>query len=136
MVKCPSYFQSLRSGFQNSPEERYTIYCANIHLFSLRGEFKSSGRANKQTHPNKTTRTTGGNIPLQKRFPDTQQLNLTCSVLLQAFLASLRPKTLPNEENKQQRAGRICSFVRKRKRSGPLPKHGGNEFHLFFQQKP
>ena len=132
MVKHPSYFWSLRKGFHNSPEERYTIYCANIRLFSFRGEFKSSCRANKRTRPSKTTRTTGGNIPLQKRFPDTQQLNLTCSVLLQAFLASLRPKTLPTGENKQQRAGRICSFVRKRKRSGPLPKHGGNEFHLFF----
>lgn len=97
MVKCPSYFRSLRNGFQNSPEERYTIYCANIRLFSFRGEFKSSRRANKQTHPNKTTRTTGGNIPLQKRFPDTQQLNLTCSMLLQAFLASFEAQDSPHE---------------------------------------
>lgn len=133
MVKRPSYFWSLRNGIQNSPEERYTIYCANIRLFSFRGEFKSSCRANKQTRPNETT-TTGGSIPLQRRFPDTQQLNSTCSVLLQAFLASVRPKTLPMRENKQQRAGRICSFVRKKKRSGPLPKHGGKKVHLFFQQ--
>lgn len=74
------------------------------------------------------TKTNGGNIPLQKRFPDTQQLNLTCSALLQAFQASLQLKTLPTGENTPQRVERMCSFVRKRKRSGPFPKYGVMNF--------
>lgn len=115
------------------PELRYTTQHTNLLLtvFFQRRVLNPHPEPTKTSQQNndKNNNKKSGNIPLHKRWLDTQRLNLTFSVLLWVFPASLQPTTLPIGENKQQRVRGNTFIGEKKEKVRAISKVWGSEFH-------
>lgn len=139
MVKSPRSFWSLRNGFHCSPELRYAIYHANMFptvFFQCRVLNPHLETTNKNI-PTKWGQKQLVKTFLLQRFPGphwflTEPTMCCCGGISSTFVAQ---DSSPEERtNSRVLGGYICPFVRKRKQSGPFPKHEVKSFAKFHQK--